>query len=95
MTAKKRADFIDGRRLGERRLRLTDHDNFPITCSIFCRRMSGGERLDQIVVGAGLRRLDDEFAVAPPGQQDERHLARGGMTPHRPQQGEPSISGML
>ena len=36
----KRADFIERQRLGLGAVRLNAHDSFPITCSIFCRRMS-------------------------------------------------------
>src|SRR6201996_5274355 len=44
------------------------------------------EWLDDVIVDAGLRRLDDELAVAPAGNQDERCLADRLMAAHRAQE---------
>src|ERR1700727_1984923 len=77
---------LDGTRLDGTRLGGVSVKTISPSPARFLPQNVGRKRLDQIVVGAGLRRLDHQFAVAAAGQQDERHLARCRMAPYRTQQ---------
>ena len=53
------------------------------------QQLAGGERLDQIVVGAGVQPLDLGLLAGPRRQQDHRRAGQGCLAADRAQQVEP------
>ena len=46
-----------------------------------CQQFRSGERLDQIVVGAGVQTFDGRFLARPGGQEQYRHAGRLALPP--------------